>query len=397
MSFPSGDRPTQSNALQEPWYPPYTAEGAFINSACDLRLPTAYIASNTLPNEGYIPGAYSAFSSSPNTFLSRPNLEAPRSSQQSGRNTIVGARVNMSGIGSQDTSSTNFEMAPWRPPVPAPITTCPAPTHLISGENRSRLPLENVARKIPRKANDGADSSFSGARLVTSVKAKSKAEHGRAVKPVRERERHCHLSSPLTKASTDNTSKSRSLAHLERGDTFPHAASRRRRVTKAGYNEGYGAKRASRNDQSGKGGDDGRLDFARPAIERNYVCRRARQRPQTPRSSSPPFNQSTSILTHCSQPPPGSLPRVSYAVPEVLKGTQTALGPDNWNRYVLLLEKLWAEEIHGDEFAAATKAMFMTQSDTMRKKINSLMIMEMIKPGLEMHGVEMADSGKKGK
>ncbi|KAI4650664.1 hypothetical protein J4E93_003021 [Alternaria ventricosa] len=76
-------------------------------------------------------------------------------------------------------------------------------------------------------------------------------------------------------------------------------------------------------------------------------------------------------------------PRHSYVVPMELIGTQKALGPDNWNEYVYLMEQLWTEEITFDEFGVRTKRIFQMFDESIRKRLNNTVAMKMIVPRLE--------------
>ncbi|KAH6882566.1 hypothetical protein BKA58DRAFT_434324 [Alternaria rosae] len=76
-------------------------------------------------------------------------------------------------------------------------------------------------------------------------------------------------------------------------------------------------------------------------------------------------------------------PKYSYVVPLELLGTQKALGPDNWDEYVYLMEQLWTEEITFDEFGKRTKRIFQVFDESIRKRLNNTVAMKMIVPRLE--------------
>lgn len=175
--------------------------------------------------------------------------------------------------------------------------------------------------------------------------------------------------------------RQRGFAHLKYNNAAEHAIARRRRVTKAGLDEEDDPKCAARNDQVTKDEGGSRLGPVRPTIKRNAAYHGAFRHYQT----------RTDSALQTTEPATSPLPRSNLVVPEVLKGIQKALGTDNWNEYLVLLEKLWREEIHGKEFAAATKAIFLAYDDRMRKRINDLMFMEMIKPGLEAERAERGE------
>lgn len=78
-------------------------------------------------------------------------------------------------------------------------------------------------------------------------------------------------------------------------------------------------------------------------------------------------------------------PRHEYTVPKELQGVRIALGADNWNQYLLLMEQLWLDEIGGEEFAAESKQMFMVIDNATRKRMNNLVAMTMVLPMLQKY------------
>ena len=76
-------------------------------------------------------------------------------------------------------------------------------------------------------------------------------------------------------------------------------------------------------------------------------------------------------------------PRHTYPVPAHLESVRRALGPANWDEYLLLMEGLWTGEISGATFAARTKSICMVFNDAIRKQINNAIAMDMVVPLLE--------------
>ncbi|CAN9180363.1 unnamed protein product [Alternaria sp. RS040] len=90
------------------------------------------------------------------------------------------------------------------------------------------------------------------------------------------------------------------------------------------------------------------------------------------------------VLPSPAPPKPGRLrPRHTYEVPTELVGTKTALGPDNWDEYVYLMERLHYNEISAHEFDSRAKSIFQVFDEKTRKKLNNILVMKMILPRLE--------------
>ncbi|OWY42631.1 hypothetical protein AALT_g147 [Alternaria alternata] len=90
------------------------------------------------------------------------------------------------------------------------------------------------------------------------------------------------------------------------------------------------------------------------------------------------------VLPSPAPPKPGRLrPRHTYQVPTELVGTKTALGPDNWDEYVYLMERLHYNEISAHEFDSRAKFIFQVFGEKTRKKLNNILVMKMILPRLE--------------
>ncbi|USP76215.1 hypothetical protein yc1106_03489 [Curvularia clavata] len=72
-----------------------------------------------------------------------------------------------------------------------------------------------------------------------------------------------------------------------------------------------------------------------------------------------------------------------YEVPLEVEGIRKALGPDNWDEYIYLLESLWLQKATAHEFEQSTKSLFRIEYDTIRKKMNSMVVKKMITPRLK--------------
>ncbi|RYN54621.1 hypothetical protein AA0114_g3874 [Alternaria tenuissima] len=106
---------------------------------------------------------------------------------------------------------------------------------------------------------------------------------------------------------------------------------------------------------------------------------------QNQAAAQPPigFFAPPQVLPSPAPPKPGRLrPRHTYQVPTELAGTKTALGPDNWDEYVYLMERLHYNEISAHEFDSRAKSIFQVFSEKTRKKLNNILVMKMILPRL---------------
>jgi len=166
----------QSNMIPKQSQPPYMAEGAFINPACDLRLPTASLVPNNTPPDSSLLSAYSALTSSPDTFFPRPSHCIPKPSRHGYLTAFSNTGVNMSGARPLAAMKPGVETEPWKMPIHGPTATFPANTLLESGQRYSRLPPDNVARKVPRKASDGMSSIPLEEKLAEAEESQSRCE-----------------------------------------------------------------------------------------------------------------------------------------------------------------------------------------------------------------------------
>ncbi|KAL6706978.1 hypothetical protein ACN47E_004928 [Coniothyrium glycines] len=79
-------------------------------------------------------------------------------------------------------------------------------------------------------------------------------------------------------------------------------------------------------------------------------------------------------------PKPAPPPRKPYPVPKELEGVKKALGSENWEQYILLMEQLWAGVITGEEFGAKTKSIFLMFDERMKKRLNNLVARHIVVP-----------------
>lgn len=244
-------------------------------------------------------------------------------------------------------------------------TTHSPATYPHQGNKRSRLPSDNVARKAPRKAGYIDHSSPPQRHQTKPQKTKKKS--------VRERPTEQNVQtkdeSPVSRNATPNSIRTRQS---------------RRQSTPLNREYVQASTVASRNRRLVLDEDD-EIDSPCASIKAAHVSTEAL--PSTDRPS--PFPQPDSALQHTHNNPRGDIPiqslrpRYTYPVPLELEGVQKALGPDNWNEYLVHMENLWTGEISGEDFAARTKRLFLVFDDSIRKRMNNLMAMKTVVPVLE--------------
>ncbi|KAF2852552.1 hypothetical protein T440DRAFT_466691 [Plenodomus tracheiphilus IPT5] len=289
-------------------------------------------------------------------------------------------------------------------PAHSPIPTFTVPSDANAGQKRSRLPPDSTGRKMPQKAGGGSRNHAPTTKRIPSAKVKSRVISGRIAKPEVEHKRdNKQLLSSHNKVTKRDTPKSRRAAQPKRtnatSNNHNNAATatvqHSRAVEDEHDDESDTPLRIVRTRRVIKELDESTKPV-QPTIETEDVICRAQGLSQTPQIHEHEHVEATSIIAPLKHQPLGPRPRCQYEVPEALKGVQKAMGPDNWNEYVVLLEKLWAREIHGEDFAAASKVIFMIFDHNMRRKINISMLRDMITPTLEKYMAEkkQADEGQ---
>ncbi|KAI8932390.1 hypothetical protein NX059_010577 [Plenodomus lindquistii] len=307
--------------------------------------------------------------------------------------------------------------AQWTNPPGSPIPTFTVANDVIAGQRRSRLPPNDTARKVPRKADNQAINNPLLAQdpqperiAPVEPKVKSNIISGRVTKPANERKRKTSVTpTPVTQPTKPtriarrDTPKPRKPAQpkldkvsSKKRDTATSATGRRKHtIEDEDDDESDVPLRTMRPRRVTKADEENEFS-AQPTTESEVVpC--PRQISQAPQVKLQPRVETTSIRPPLTHKPRGPFPRCQYEVPDSLKGIQQAMGPDNWNEYVVLLEKLWTREMHGEDFAAASKAILSLPNENMRKKMNSRMLKHMIAPVLDKHMAEKEKEKGKGK
>jgi hypothetical protein len=62
-------------------------------------------------------------------------------------------------------------------------------------------------------------------------------------------------------------------------------------------------------------------------------------------------------------------PQYDYPVPKEMESVQKALGEDNWNEMLILMERNYLGTITAEEMGARTKPIFLTFDETTRRSI----------------------------
>jgi hypothetical protein len=82
---------------------------------------------------------------------------------------------------------------------------------------------------------------------------------------------------------------------------------------------------------------------------------------------------------------PRPRPRFEYLIPKELKSVHQALGEDNWNDYMILMEQKLLGEIDEAQFTAKTAPMFTMFGGTGREKMERQIVRTVVRPVLEQH------------
>lgn len=75
-----------------------------------------------------------------------------------------------------------------------------------------------------------------------------------------------------------------------------------------------------------------------------------------------------------------SQPRLTYEVPPELEGLVLALGQDSWAKYLMLAEQYVLEEITQKEFVVGGERMFHVIHSELRRKIENMVVERLVKP-----------------
>lgn len=362
-------------------------------SSFEAAHSTAPLVPNMLPQNGENPSPWPRLTSYPYSSLPHANQFAPKHPHFDNGTAPFRTGVSMLNDSSPRTMTLPTRTMPWADRNRSPTSKFTAQADLNVERKRSRLPPETTARKVPRKADDGLMSSSSCATNILSAKVKSKATSGRVVKSKTERKKEISLpTTPQTKRFKRATPKPNKLAQPKRNNSTrsnrnatPIPSSRHSRLVIDEDGEESDGLACTGRTRRFVNADDESTKSVQPTIETDDVVDEAGWLSQTPQAPAQQYMEPTCTNPSLNHKPQGPYPRCRYVVPEALKGVEMAMGPDNWNQYLVLLEKLWTTELHGEDFAAASRSMFRIFDDKLRKRMNSLILREMIKPELEKY------------
>ncbi|KAH9862672.1 hypothetical protein J1614_010765 [Plenodomus biglobosus] len=366
---------------------------------------TAPLVPNMLPLNSENPSSWPRLASYPYSSLPYANQFAPKHPHFDNGTAPFRTGVGMPNDSSPRTMTLPTCTMPWADPDRSPTSKFTAQSDLSVEQKRSRLPPETTARKVPRKADDGPMSSSSCATNVQSAKVKSKVITGRVVKSKIEHKKEISLpTTPHTKLFKRATPKPNKLAQRKRKDSTPSnrnahpiPSSRHSRLVIDEDGEESDGLACTGRTRRFVNADDESAKSVQPTIETDDVVDEAAWLSQTPQAPAQQYIEPSSTIASLNHKPQGPYPRCKYVVPEGLKGVEMAMGPDNWNQYLVLLEKLWTTELHGEDFAAASNSMFRIFDDKLRKRMNSVILREMIKPELEKYMEEQRREGERSK
>ncbi|KAH7092527.1 hypothetical protein FB567DRAFT_545674 [Paraphoma chrysanthemicola] len=227
---------------------------------------------------------------------------------------------------------------------------------------RSRLPSNDVARKVPRKA-------------VASSPPPESTPHLPRPKPAPARRR-----APKQKAQKRHDSPTTARATPDvRPGAQRRATPRQTTVGTSPFNdhEQKPSKVRSRpvvRDEDLEDDEDYERDSPMASIESS----------ENTSLHSPPSASTSRMHVHANRP----RPQYDYPVPEELEGVHRALGEDNWNDYLILQEAKWIGDITEQQYVARTGAIFAVFDQTTRRNMEKRMANQVIKPVMERHARE---------
>ncbi|KAH7066283.1 hypothetical protein BKA63DRAFT_159131 [Paraphoma chrysanthemicola] len=227
---------------------------------------------------------------------------------------------------------------------------------------RSRLPSNDVARKVPRKAVASSPPPESTPHLSRPKPAPARR---RAPK---QRAQNRHDSPTTARATPDVRPGAQRLATPRRTavGTSPFVE-----------HEQQPSKVRSKPvvlEEELEDDEDYEKDSPRASIESS----------ENTSLHSPPFVSASRNHTQAKRP----RPQHDYPIPEELESVHQALGKDNWNDYLILQEAKWIGDITEQQYVARTGAIFAVFDQTTRRNMENRMANQVIKPVMERHARE---------
>jgi hypothetical protein len=99
-------------------------------------------------------------------------------------------------------------------------------------------------------------------------------------------------------------------------------------------------------------------------------------------STSVPTKESSDKNIICQARPRGH-PWYRYPIPKKLEGLHRALGKENWSDYLLVTEKRLLGEITEKQFVSKTRHIFLTSNESTRRRMDNLMVRTVVMPVLK--------------
>jgi hypothetical protein len=229
----------------------------------------------------------------------------------------------------------------------------------LPGDTQSRLPPNNVGRKAPLKATTSSPISESSPQSLISS---SKLAQRRAVKEAHRLRR----GSPPPAWQEHNTPKQNpptpyALAlertPLNEAQSLPPMSARSRRVML--------------DEEEGKNDEDDEF-FPIATIETGIGCTR------TARMQSAFPDRAATDQAHARPHP-----RFEYPIPKELERVHQALGEENWNDYLILMEQKCLGEIFEAQCFARSKAIFAMFDEHSQRRVERQMSRTVVMPVLE--------------
>jgi len=242
------------------------------------------------------------------------------------------------------------------------LTEPPAPVR--PGQKRSRLPSDDVGRKVPRK-------STSSSPQQSSALIPSKARPGqKPARPIQNIDFRTSRDKQQGGPPTRNSAPAQRLALASRNSQAnvrpPHATNPTRTRPIVADDEDYDEKDAGEK-------------LPLPSSDAASSSKRHAT------SKLTGFVVPTGNTARTTVRPNRPRPKYDYSVPPALEGTYRAFGEDNWMEYIILCEKRCLKDITEAEFAGGTKQIFSAYDETTQRRLEKMVINKVVLPVLQAH------------
>ncbi|KAF2029520.1 hypothetical protein EK21DRAFT_112892 [Setomelanomma holmii] len=230
------------------------------------------------------------------------------------------------------------------------------PPYPIPGHKRSRLPSNDVGRKVPRKAVASSPPPEDPPR---SSRTKAKLARSRVPKRKTQDRNDSPIAVPAQSAVNGGAA---SIA------TPTPTGFRKLPSGGHGLRPPSGRSRPVVLDDDIEGRNENESDSPKAATESDEDISM-----HTPSTTNSPVRQDRPRPQH------------DYPIPKELEGIHRALGEDNWNEYLILQEEKWMGKVTEAQFDAKTRSIFAVFDERIGKSLEKKMKNMVVKPVMERH------------